>query len=102
MEIDKIKQYKKLDHRGVPYKYYVNDVVLYRDRLFTLVLLAPLKTPPTKKSIYWKELLLPNRTISSTSKPVGIKFLGDNWFNPITNLTYTYTKNNGQYLWLSY
>ncbi len=102
MEINKIKQYKKLDHRGVSVNYYVNDVVLYRDRLFVLVLLAPLKTPPTKKSIYWKEIFLPNRITTSISKPVGIKLLGDSWFNPITNLTYTYTKNNGQYIWLSY
>lgn len=102
MEIDKIKQYKKLDHRGVPINYYVNDIVLYRDRLFMLVLLAPLKTPPTKKSIYWKEIFLPNRITTSISKPVGIKLLGDIWFNPITYQSYRYTKNNGQYIWLSY
>jgi hypothetical protein len=57
MEIDKIKQYKKIDHRGVPYKYYVNDLVLYRDRLFMLVLLAPLKTPLTRQLLEWMEQL---------------------------------------------
>lgn len=102
MEIDKIQPYKKLDYRGVPYTYHVGDVVLYKDKLFTLVLLAPDETPPTKKSIYWKETPLPNRTLVSITEPVGLKLLGDNWFNPDNMLIYTYIKNGDQYLWVCY
>lgn len=103
MEIDNIKQYKKLTQNGIPRKYKVDDTVLYRDKLFTLILTnstAELE-PPTKRSKYWMEVSLPDRLLVSTTKPVGIKFLGDRWYNPTTTLIYTYVKNDDYYIWLS-
>jgi hypothetical protein len=112
-----IQIYKKLTTEGTLKTYNLGDKVLYKDRVFVLtstfmdlihsdtnVYYANIfeNGIPSQTSKYWTELSIPPRLSFSKTEPVGIKLIGDRWFNPITELMYVYTKiNNTQYIWLS-
>lgn len=103
MELKNITLYKRLTPSGTIRKYRIGDIVVYRDRLFILKFLHPSRDewrPPSTTSIAWNELQIPDRLLTSEVRPMGLKFVGDRWYNPTTSLTYTYTRSGNAYVWL--
>lgn len=106
MEVEKIILYRKLNPDGTIRIYRKDDLVLYRDKVFKLDIAQTNSgkldlTPPAINSLYWTEMDVPNRFLISESTPIGIKFLGDRWHKPSTNITYTYIKVQDKYNWVA-
>ena len=98
--ISEISYYKTHNINGTVKQYNIKDIVYYRDRLF--VAITNTTNSPSLFSKEWKEITeVISRYDISRSIPQGLKRPGDKWFNPITSLVYTYTKNMNQYVWLS-
>lgn len=98
--ISEISYYKTHNINGTVKQYNIKDIVYYRDRLF--VAITNTTNSPSVFSKEWKEITdVISRYDISRSIPQGLKRPGDKWFNPITSLVYTYTKNMNQYVWLS-
>jgi len=102
MEINNIK--KTTGVRTTPW--IRGDFVLYKDRIFELKGIPSYFANPSKRDKFWVEHALPIRTLTDTSAPKGIKFLGDRWYNPTTGVIYVYTKNQSEtgeynYIWLA-
>lgn len=98
--ISEILYYKTHNINGIVKQYNIKDIVSYRDRLF--VAIKNTTNSPSVFSKEWKEITdVISRYDISNSIPQGLKRPGDKWFNPITSLVYTYTKNMNQYVWLS-
>ena len=99
-DISKILYYKTYNIDGTVKQYNIKDIVSYRDRIF--VAISNTTKSPSVFSKEWKEVTdVISRYDISNSIPQGLKRPGDEWFNPVTSLVYTYTKNMNQYVWLS-
>ena len=103
LDLTKISYFKRYETDGFVKMYSKDSIVIYQDKLFYAVTSTNGEDVPSMQSTTWKEFL--DYTFKFTireSEPDGVKVLGDRWYNPITTMIYTYTKNNEQYVWLSH
>jgi hypothetical protein len=97
-----IKYFKKIDHNGKIIQYLKNEIVAYRDRLYYATEDVSSLYEPFEKSAVWNELKnIPNRKISSISRPTGYFRSGDIWHNPTTGKTYMFQNINNYPFWIS-
>ena len=101
LDFSKISLFKKYETNGNIKRYPIDTLIVYDARLFFATRDTTGKSIPSQSSTIWKEVTYPFRIVTSETEPSGIKILGDRWFNPMTNIEYTYTKNNNDYVWLS-
>jgi len=102
IDVSEILYFKRYDINGDYTKYNQNTAILYNDTLYYSNTTTTGQNLPHDKSSVWKRLEnVPNLYNESTTEPYGSKRSGDKWFNPSTNITYSYTKINNVYQWIS-